>query len=96
MKKTATISECLGWLKTLKSRHTELVQLRNLNSAEVAVDYNGKTTVRTPQYDPKQLDHRIAVLAREIRICDTAIKTMNGKTVVDGYVMDDDVLSELM
>lgn len=96
MKKTATISECLGWLKTLKGRHAELVQLRNQNSAEVDVDYQGKTTTRKPMYDAKELDKRIAILAREIRICDTAIKTTNGQTLVKDYVMDDDVLMELV
>ena len=96
MKKRPTISEALGWLKTLKARHAELVQLRNINSAEVAVDYQGKTTTRTPSYDAKELDKRIAVLAREIRICDTAIKTTNGQTEVKDYVMDDDVLAELV
>lgn len=95
MKKKATISECLGWLKTLKGRHAELVTLRNQNSAEVQVDFNGKQTTRSPVYDPRVLDQRIAVLAREIRICDTAIKTMNGKTIVEDYVLDDDVLAEL-
>ena len=96
MKKRPTISEALGWLKTLKARHAELVQLRNINSAEVEVDYQGKTTTRTPSYDAKELDKRIAVLAREIRICDTAIKTTNGQTEVKDYVMDDDVLAELV
>lgn len=96
MKKTATISECLGWLKTLKARHAELIQLRNTNSAEIAVDYQGKQTVRKPMYDPKALDRQIAVLAREIRLCDTAIKTTNGQTLVKDYVLDDEVLAELL
>lgn len=96
MKKKATISECLGWLKTLKGRHAELIQLRNSNSAEVSVDYQGKQTTRTPTYNAKDLDKKIAVLAREIRICDTAIKTMNGKVLVEDYVLDDDVLAELL
>lgn len=96
MKKKATISECLGWLKTLKGRHAELIQLRNANSAESTVDYQGKVTTRTPTYDAKVLDKRIAVLAREIRLCDTAIKTTNGQTLVKDFEVDDDVLAELL
>lgn len=96
MKKKGSISECLGWLKTLKSRHLELINLRNANAAEVTVDYQGKTTTKVPTYDAKQLDKQIARLAREIRICDTAIKTTNGKTIVDDYVLDDEVLAEMM
>ena len=95
MKKKITISEGLGWLKTLNKRHAELVQLRNLNSAEVTTEYNGKTTERKPTYDAKDLDRKIAVLAREIRLCDTAIKTTNGSTEVRDYMCDDDVLAEL-
>lgn len=96
MKKKASISECLGWLKTLKARHAELITLRNQNSAEVTVDYGGKTTTKTLMYDAKDLDKKIAVLAREIRLCDTAIKQTNATTVVKEYELDDDVLAELM
>lgn len=95
MKKKITISEGLGWLKTLKARHAELVNLRNVNSAEVTTDYQGKTVTRTPSYNAKVLDKRIAILAREIRLCDTAIKATNGTTDVKGYESDDDVLAEL-
>lgn len=96
MKKKASISECLGWLKTLKARHAELVTLRNQNSATVEVDYQGKQTTKTPTYDAKELDKRIAILAREIRLCDTQIKHTNATTEVKDYILDDDVLAELM
>ena len=96
MKKKITISEGLGWLKTLKSRHAELVGLRNANAAEVTVDYQGKQTTRTPAYDARKLDTVISVLAREIRLCDNAIKATNASTEVKEYTMDDDVLAELM
>lgn len=95
MKKNITISESLGWLKTLKARHAELVALRNANAAEVSVDYQGKQTTRTPLYDAKDLDKKVAVLAREIRLCDAAVKATNAQTLVKDYVMDDDVLAEL-
>ena len=96
MQKKITISEGLGWLKTMKGRHAELVTLRNQNAATVEVDYQGKQTVRTPAYDARKLDAAIAVLAREIRLCDSAIKSTNAHTQVEDYVLNDDVLAELM
>lgn len=96
MKTKGSISVCLGWLKTLKARHAELVVMRNANAAEVTVDYQGKTTTRTPTYNVKELDKHIALLAREIRLCDTAIKATNAATEVKDYLLDDDLLAELM
>lgn len=95
-KKKVTISEALGWLKTLKTRHAELVKLRDANAAVVEVDFQGKSTKRTPTYDARVLDKVIATLSREIRLCDTAIKTTNGQTEVKEYQADDDVLAELV
>lgn len=96
MKKRVSISECLGWLKTLKGRHSELLAMRNASAAKVTVDYQGKQVIQEPMYDAKELDKRIAVLAREIRLCDNAIKTTNARTEVLDYVQDDDVLAELV
>jgi len=90
-----TISEALGWLKTLKGRHQELIALRNANAARVEHQYNGATTKTTPEYDAKALDKQITLLAREIRLCDTAIKRTNGRIEVEGYQADDTVLGEL-
>lgn len=95
MKKNITISEGLGWLKTLKARHAELVALRNANASKTTLDYQGKSVTSEPMYDAKDLDRKVAVLAREIRLCDNAIKQTNSHTQVKDYVMDDDVLAEL-
>ena len=95
MKKAISISEALGWLKTLKSRHSELVALRNASAATQEVDFQGKTVTRKPVYNALELDKQVAILAREIRLCDTAIKNTNGRTELIGYQADDDVLAEL-
>lgn len=89
-----TISEGLGWLKTLAIRHTELVKLRDANSKTTSQDYNGKVTTTSPEYDAKKLDHRITILAREHRLCAEAIKKTNATTPIE-YVIDDNVLGEL-
>lgn len=90
-----TVSESLGWLKTLKTRHAELVALRNQNSARERQRYGNEERVIEPQYDVKKLDKRITLLAREIRLCDEAIKRTNAQTVVQGFERRDDVLGEL-
>lgn len=95
MKKRISISEGLGWLKTLKERHAELVKLRDTSAAAVEMDFQGKSTRRVPVYNALALDKVIATLSREIRLCDTAIKTTNGQTEVKDYQLDDDVLAEL-
>jgi hypothetical protein len=93
-----TLSEALGWLKTLRERHTELLNLRNENSFRERI-YRGanadKTTEKIPVYDVKALDKTIGRVAREIRLLDMAIKRTNAATVVVGYDQDDAVLGEL-
>lgn len=93
--KSISISGGLGWLKTLRARHAELVTLRNSSAASVAVGYQGNTTTTVPVYDVKKLDKRITLLAREIRLCDTAIKEANAGVELKGYLVDDGVLGEL-
>jgi hypothetical protein len=91
-----TISESLGWLKTLQSRHAELVNLRNQNSAVQRHRYgNDNVQEIQPQYNAKALDKRITLIAREIRLLDEAIKRANAQTVVQGYERRDEVLGEL-
>ena len=66
----ATISEGINWLKTLKLRHTELVQLRDANSVSRTQRYGTDPAITTkPEYDARKLDKRITLLAREIRLC---------------------------
>ena len=93
-KQRITISEGLGWLKTLEKRHAELVALRNSNSAEQHRMYGSQETKILPRYDVMALDKQVTLLAREIRLCDTAIKRANASTVLE-YQMDDEVLGEL-
>lgn len=93
-----TINEALGWMTTLKERHTELVNLRNQNSRD-ETRYLGanadKTIERKALYDPKALDKVITGLAREMRLLDMAIKRTNATTPVAGYNQDEQVLGEL-
>ena len=90
-----TISEGLGWLKTLRARHAELIQLRNANGSKVTVDYNNRQSTTVPEYDAVKLDEMIAALARDIRLCETGIKRTNAKTHIEGYDYNDAILGEL-
>ncbi len=93
-----TISEALNWQKTLKERHSELVSLRDHNSAS-ELRYLGanadKTVTKTPVYDAKALDKQITLIAREQRLLNDAIKRTNATVEVIGYNQDDAVLGEL-
>lgn len=89
------ISEALGWMKTLKARHSELVNLRNQNSAVTVRRYGNDNETTTPTYDAKALDRRITLLAREMRLLDEAIKRANATTIITGFTRNDDVLGEL-
>lgn len=92
-----TISEGLSWLKTLKKRQDDLIALRNSNSRTVSTGYGDRAAVvtQTPEYDPKKLDKRITLIARDIRLCESAIKKANATTPLQGYTQDDSVLGEL-
>lgn len=93
-----TISEGLSWLKILQKRQQELIGLRDGNAnLRYAIAFGTRDTQEKiePVYDAKDLDKRVTLLAREIRLCDTAIKRMNARVTLEGYEMDDDVLGEL-
>jgi len=93
-----TINEALAWLKTLKQRHAELLELRNDNARRERRFFGSagdKELVREPVYDVKTLDRLVTAVAREMRLLDQALKATNAKTFVDGYNQDDDVLGEL-
>ena len=93
----ATISEGINWLKTLQTRHQELIQLRD-NNARLIVTRNmalNTSEEQKPTYDAKKLDRRITLLAREIRLCNDGIKRANAVTQVSGYEIQEDVLGEL-
>lgn len=92
----ANISELINWEKTLKTRHAELVRLRDSNSATNIRRYGNDDKVETkPEYDTKKLDKRVTLLSREIRLCNDAIKRTNAETQVSGYEIRDEVLGEL-
>lgn len=95
-----TISEALGWQKTLNYRHAELVRLRDQNSQRTRQRYNFGTAsqqeqVEEPTYDAKALDKRITLLAREIRVVGEAIKRANASVQLQDYLKDESVLGEL-
>jgi len=90
-----TISEGLGWLKTLKTRHAELVKLRDVNSVAERQRYGAEVREVAPQYNAKALDKRVTLLAREIRLLDEAIKRTNAQTILNGFERRDEVLGEL-
>lgn len=97
-----TINEGLSWQKTLKTRHAELVKLRDTSAkrtmrAENPYDRTSPMQlVDEPTYDVVSLDKTIAGIARELRVLESAIKHMNGKTVLENYEQDDKVLGELV
>lgn len=90
------LSESLGWMKTLKTRHSELVQLRSENSRSSTHRYGNEPPVEErPEYDVKKLDKLTTKLATEIRHLDEAIKRTNAATQLGGYVRDENILGEL-
>jgi len=96
--RTITVNEALVWMKTLRQRHAELVELRDANSATVTRRFGvggDKETTRQPTYDVRVLDKMVSTVAREIRTLDQQIKATNGQTPVVGYEQDDSVLGEL-
>lgn len=89
------ISEALGWMKTLKARHAELVNLRNSNAATTHQRYGDNTTTTVPTYNALLLDRRVTLLAREMRQLDEAIKRTNAATEVANFTRNENVLGEL-
>ena len=93
-----TISEALGWQKTLQQRHSELVGLRNENSFNERryIGANAdKTIEKTALYDVKKLDALIANVAKEMRLLDAALKKTNATVNVVGYDQNDAVLGQV-
>ena len=99
MAKTLTINEGLTWAKTLAERHSELVGLRNENSASRTTyrGLKGDTPEKVePIYSVVALDSLISKIARERRKLDMAIKSTNAVSIIQGYECDEDVLGELV
>lgn len=93
-----TINEGLIWLKTLRARHTELVELRNQNSQRETRFYGAnadKQIEKTPVYDVKKLDTLITSVAKEIRLCDQAIKRTNSTATLSGFDINEAALGQV-
>lgn len=90
------ISQALGWMKTLKERHRELIELRNENSKRSTrfLD-SGKEIKDEPTYAVQKLDAKVVLVAKEIRLLDQAIKDTNATTEVKGYSKNEDVLDSI-
>jgi len=92
-----TISEGIGYLKTLSERHNELVTLRNQNSFRETRFFGAnadKSREIQPVYDVKKLDALVSNIAREIRKLDMAVKSANAATVL-AYEWDDSILGQI-
>ena len=91
-----TIDEALRWMQTLKTRHGELVQLRNTNSKDQSRYFGDReVVVEKPVYDVRALDKLINNVAKEIRKLDEAIKRTNAATQVLEYTKDETALGEI-
>lgn len=93
-----TISEGLTNLKTLKTRHAELVALRDSNAVSERRYYGtggDKSVDKTPVYSVKALDQTVVKLSIAIRKLEAAIKKANIKTTLPEYDWDDAVLGEV-
>jgi len=92
-----TINEALIWLKTLRTRHTELIALRNENSTRETRYYGAnadKQVEKTPVYDIRKLDTLVNGVAKEIRQIEMAIKQANATTNI-GRPADESVLGNI-
>ena len=82
-------------MQTLKTRHQELVELRNDNSKTSKRLWGDGEIVSNPVYDVKHLDKMINNVAKELRNLDEAIKYTNTQTQVQDYTKNEIVLGEL-
>lgn len=93
-----TINEGLIWLKTLRARHAELVALRDGNSQRETRYFGAnadKQVDKTPTYDVKKLDLLVTAVAKEIRLCDLAIKRTNAQATLTGYEINEAALGQV-
>lgn len=91
-----TIDEALRWMVTLKTRHGELVGLRDRNSKDSSRYFGDReVVVEKPVYDIKALDKLINSVAKEIRRLDESIKKTNVVTQVLDYTKDETALGEV-
>lgn len=90
-----TINEGLALVKTLKARHAELQSLRQSNLNRTRYRIQGQPDqVEEPTYDVKAIDTKIVGVAKELRLLDAAIKSVNAKTKID-FTHDEGVLEAI-
>jgi len=97
--KAISLNLALGRIKTLLQRHNELCHLRDNNAKRTTRFGIGKDAEKEeviPTFNARDLDHKITILAKEIRLLDEAIKETNQKTDVIGYLWNDEVLAEIL
>ncbi len=90
-----TINEAMIYQKQLQARHTELVALRNENSAATTRYYGAhadKEITKQPLYDVVALDTLVSEIAKEMRLLEMAIKATNATTPVAGFTANDAVM----
>ena len=88
-----TISEALTYSKSLFNRHSELVGLRDENSKKERRFFGSnaeREVVTEPLYNVKELDKKINIVAKEMRLIDMAIKSANATTQIN-YTQDETV-----
>lgn len=94
MAEKMTISEALGYIKSLRARHSELINLRNENAKSTKTYFGEKSEFTTPIYNVKNVDRILNKIAAEIRKLDLAIKSANTKFKVD-FIIDDSIWGEI-
>jgi len=94
--KKITLNEALVYMKQLKERRAEIVNLREENAYKTERVLGDKVVnIKTPVYNLKDLDTLINNLSREIRLLDAAIKATNAKVLVEGYEQDESVMGNI-
>ena len=91
-----TVNEAIQFLNTLKSRVTQLRDLRKEVSTKNVFAWSGdKDKIVEPQYDVKLLDKQVVKLENAIWRLDAHIKSINAKTLIELQIDPDDLLKPL-
>ena len=89
-----TVSQALTWMKILKDRKKELIDLRNNNANENRRMFGTREDIQTPVYDVKKVDVAVRKITMEISKLDMIIKDVNARTKID-YIPDESILGEV-
>ena len=91
-----TVNEGLSYMKALKARHKELVELRGANKSErMYMRETKENYIEKPAYDVSAVDKKVMAVAKEIRLLDAAIKNSNAKTQLADFTSDETALQGL-